>query len=465
MSLENTARVMGFTQLEEGVYKGKVNNIYQEIRLLKAIVNEYKLKPIFRQLAVKIINSFPCQHKNYDCYVYAIAKWIRDNIKYVKDIKGYETLQTPDNTLKIGGGDCDDHALLAATLFESIGMKTYFKIVGEKGKYKHIYVVVKTPKGKVWAVDTTEPNFFYPIEEDNKYENEILEELGELGWGFHPFKAIRRAFSPPKKIKLPKIHFKPFKAVKRATPKVKIKVKPKKFIKRATGGIRHPKRFLKDIKKKPLAFANKRFRQIIPKPIKFTRRAFSPVIKPIEHQAHKIEKISPLREVKIAKFLKRATASKSIDEAGIKVIGAVLAAKAAAGAMAAKTAGAAGASAGAGAGTAQYASMQAAVGASTGAATAAAAGGAGAGLLSTIGSTAGSIAAGVGTTLATNYIANKISGGQQQEAVPQQVPIQQEIPAQYQQEQNTPFSIDPKVFKNPVVLAAGILALGLILRR
>ena len=441
MSLENTARVMGFTQLEEGVYKGKVNNIHQEIRLLKAIVDEYKLKPIFRQLAVKIINNFPCQHKNYDCYVYAIAKWIRDNIKYVKDIKGYETLQTPDNTLKIGGGDCDDHALLAATLLQAIGMKTYFKIVGEKGRYKHIYVVVKTPKGKVWAVDTTEPDFFYPIEEDNKYENEILEELGELGFKFKPFKAIKRAVSKPK---------------------IKIKVKPKKFVKSVSHGFRYPKKYFKQFKRKPLSFLNKRFRQAVPKPIKATRRAFLPVVKPIEQKAHRIEKLSPIRGLKLAKFLKRATGSKSIDEAGFKIAGAVLAAKAAAGAMAAKTAGAAGASAGASAGTAQYASMQAAIGASTGtgAATAAAAGGAGAGLLSTIGSTAASVATGVGTTLATNYIANKIAGEQQQEAMPQQIP--QQIPAQamYQGQ-----GFNPNILNNPVVIAAGILTLGLLLRR
>ncbi len=422
MSLENTARVMGFRQIGAGVYKGQVHNIHQEIRLLKEIVNQYKVKPFFRQLAVRIINNFPCPHKNYDCYVYAIAKWIRDHIKYVKDVNGYETLQTPDNTLRIRGGDCDDHALLAATLFEAIGLKTYFKIVGENGKYKHIYVVVKTPHGRTWVVDTTEPRFFYPLKYDTKYENEILEELGELGWGFHPFKAIRRAIGHPK-----------------------IKLKPKKFIKRATGGIRHPKRLIKDIKKKPLAFVNKRFREIVPKPIKATRRAFSPVIKPIEHQAHKIEKLSPVKGIHLAKFLKRITASRSIDEAGIKILGGALALKVA--------------------GTAATKAAAASTAAKTATGTVAAKTAA-AGILPTVGATAGKVAAGVGTALATNYIANTLLP-QQQPQLPEQLPEQmpQSMSQMQLQVQPQGFKLDKNVFNNPLVIAAGILTAGLILRR
>ena len=413
-NVANTAKVMGFQQLEDGVFQGNIYNIYQEIHLLKTIVSEYKLKPFFRYLAVKIINNFPCQHKNYDCYIYAIAKWIRDNIKYVKDIEGYETLQTPDNTLRIGGGDCDDHAILAATLFEAIGMKTYFKIVGENGKYKHIYVVVKTPTGETWVVDTTEPDFFHPYEEDAQYEDEILEELGELGWSFKPFKAL-----------------------KRAVPKPKIKLKPKKFLKRATGGIRHPKRFVKQFKRKPLAFLNKRFREVTPKPTKAFRRAFSPIIKPIEHEAHKIEKLSPVKGIHLAKFLKRATASKSIDEAGIKIIGAIVAGQAAAPAVSSAAA-------------------------------------SGSGFLSTIGTTAGNVAKGVGKTLVTDYVFNKLAKGQQgnipqQEVMSMQPPIQHQISAEsmYQGEglsyQRQGFNSN--VLNNPLVIAAGILTIGLLLRR
>jgi len=419
----NTALAMGFHPVSNGVFEGRLDNIQQEIDLLKSIVADAKKNPFFRQLSTQIINSFPCQHKNYDCYVYAIAKWVRENIKYIKDITGYETLQTPQNTLKIGGGDCDDHAILVATLLNAIGIKTTFKIVGKNGKYKHIYVIATTPKGKKWVVDTTEENFFYPVEDDEEYEMEILQELEgleELGWGF------------------------------------KIKFKPKKFIKRATGGIRRPKKFIKQFKKKPLAFINKRFRQIIPKPIKASRRAFSPIIKPIK----KIEKINPIKikKFKPLKAIKRATASKSIDEAGAKAVLAVLAAKAAMGATGAgtATAGATGATAGAAGATAGAAGTAAGAGASAGTAAAGAAVAAGgAGLLTTAAQKATQIATGVGTTLATNYITSKLQRNQTySQPIPPQPP-----PSFYYREQSS----DP--LKNPVIIAVGILVIGMIMMR
>ncbi|WP_457642643.1 transglutaminase-like domain-containing protein [Persephonella sp.] len=282
MSIHETAKKLGL-QEKNDVYMGRINNIQEEILLLTAIVNQHKTKPFYRQLATQIINSFPCQHKNYDCYVFAIAKWVRENIKYIKDITGYETLQTPDNTLKIGGGDCDDHAILVATLLQSIGIKATFKIVGEKGRYKHIYVIATTPKGKKWVIDTTEEHFFYPEKDDEEYEMEILQELEgleELGFKF--------------------------------------KFKPTKAFKRATGGIRRPKKFIKRIKRKPLGTLNKTFRHTMFKPTKAFKRAV--YIKPIRKQIIRLEKKNPLRvrKFKPVKAIKRATASKSIDEALVK---------------------------------------------------------------------------------------------------------------------------------------------------
>ncbi len=384
MSIHETALSLGFEH-RDGVYRGRISNIHQEIELLKAIVNEHKIKPQYRALATKIINSFPCQHKNYDCYVFAIARWVRDNIKYIKDITGYETLQTPDNTIKIGGGDCDDHAILVATLLESIGIKATFKIVGEKGRYKHIYVIATTPKGKKWAVDTTEEDFFKDYSIDEVYEMEILQDLEgleELGWGF------------------------------------KIKFKPKKFFKRATGGIRRPKRFIKQLKRKPLAFVNKRFREVVPKPIKATTRAISPVIKPIK----RLEKINPvkIKGFKPVKALKRATASKSIDEALVKTIGAIVAAKTAAPAVSSAVSSAKSA------------------------------------LPSVYNFTANTVSSALPTAV------NMLPQTQTNAPVPT-APVQPQQTALYRQPvQKTE---KEELYKNPLVVASGILALGLLLGR
>jgi hypothetical protein len=383
-----TALDMGFSQIGNGVLEGTINNIKDEIRLLKEIVQTAKKNPFFRQLAVQIVNHFPCQHKNWDCYVYAIAKFVRDNIKYIKDITGYETIQTPDNTLKIGGGDCDDHAVLNATLLEAIGMKSAFKVVGRNGSYKHIYVVATTPDGKKWVVDTTEPDFFYPLEEDETYPLELYEDLSgleELGWG------------------------------------IRIKFKPKKFFKRATGGLRHPKKLIKQIKKKPLNFVNKRVREAIPKPIKASERAFSPVIKPVKKIGHKIEHLSPVK-IHFSKFIKRATASKSIDEAAVKAAAAAAGAKL----LTPKLA--------------SFASSH----------------------IPQVSNTALTFGKDIGRSFLLNYIpAGKIpdQSGQTISKIPTSYLPQIQMQSPSQQKTQTVW------YKNPMVIAASILTLGLILRR
>jgi len=429
-----TALNMGFYPVSSGVLEGKVNNIQEEINLLKSIVEDAKKNPYFRQLATQIINSFPCQHKNYDCYVYAIAKWVKENIKYIKDITGYETLQTPENTLKIGGGDCDDHAILVATLLNAIGVKTAFKIVGENGRYKHIYVIATTPKGKKWVVDTTEEHFFYPEKNDEEYEMEILQDLEgleELGWGFKPGKFFKRATGgirkPGKFIK--SLKKKPFSIAKKfrgIIPKPVEKInpvkgfKPVKAVKRATGGIRRPNKVLKRIQRKPFSYINKTVRPLLPKPVKATFRAMP---KPVKKTLRRVEKINPIKvkNFKPVKAVKRATASRSIDEAGTKIAAAVIAGSALAPAVA-KTAVVA----------------------------------------------APAVSKTVSTTISTAanvlpQIAQQIPQGSQQaqQTNRQFEKLLKKLEEKLQEKEEKHKTED--MFKNPFVIAAGILALGLIL--
>jgi len=54
----------------------------------------------------------------------AIFDHVYANIKYVPDPRGNEYVASPAETLKCGGGDCDDHAVLLASLCEAIGVRT-----------------------------------------------------------------------------------------------------------------------------------------------------------------------------------------------------------------------------------------------------------------------------------------------------------------------------------------------------
>ena len=133
----------------------------QTTALIKKIANEFKSNPIIRNLSVRVVGHL--DSKDYLGEIVTLFEWVRDNIRYVRDIESCETLQIPTVTipekygpLGVGGGDCDDHALLLATMLKSVGVRDIWaRIVtfspSEK-EWKHIYLVVKH-KDKIYPLD------------------------------------------------------------------------------------------------------------------------------------------------------------------------------------------------------------------------------------------------------------------------------------------------------------------------
>lgn len=84
-------------------------------------------------------------------------EYVRDNIRYVRDIRGVETLHDPVTLLKIGAGDCDDKSLLLASLLLSIGHKVRFVAVAfEPDQFSHVWLQVNC-YGRWIDLEPTEP--------------------------------------------------------------------------------------------------------------------------------------------------------------------------------------------------------------------------------------------------------------------------------------------------------------------
>lgn len=82
-----------------------------------------------------------CPQKDYRAEACAVLKYVRDEIRYVRDIQSDETLQTPSVTLQVRGGDCDDKSILLAALLASIGHRTRFIAISQfPGNYCHVWV-------------------------------------------------------------------------------------------------------------------------------------------------------------------------------------------------------------------------------------------------------------------------------------------------------------------------------------
>jgi transglutaminase-like putative cysteine protease len=119
------------------------------------LVREYRKHPDMIFLAREISSAAP--QKGYRAEASLIHAFVRDSIRYVRDVLDVETLQSPDITLAVQSGDCDDKSILAATLLTAIGHPVRFTAVAiDGGELSH--VLPETKIGSEWvAVETTEP--------------------------------------------------------------------------------------------------------------------------------------------------------------------------------------------------------------------------------------------------------------------------------------------------------------------
>jgi len=118
------------------------------LRVMVKLVNDGKKNIDNREIALSIVKNLP--PKCWVCEAKAIQQFIFNNIRYTRDIDGIETVATPEKTLEYGQGDCDDMAVLAATLLQTIGHPVRFIAVGFNGKPVS-HVLLETLIGSRWT--------------------------------------------------------------------------------------------------------------------------------------------------------------------------------------------------------------------------------------------------------------------------------------------------------------------------
>lgn len=129
--------------------------VKQTLMLMRQLARQYKKDLPLRQLALSIVGNLP--GKAWAREAAALQKWVQQNIRYVRDIRGVETVHSPDKMLVIRQGDCDDQAVLLAAMLESLGHPTRFVAVGfSPFAYSHVYVETKI--GHSWIpLETINP--------------------------------------------------------------------------------------------------------------------------------------------------------------------------------------------------------------------------------------------------------------------------------------------------------------------
>ena len=95
-----------------------------------------------RAVAINILRAAGVVEKDYEAEAVALGRWVRDNIRYLKDVYGQETVSHPEETLfNTKSGDCDDQSVLLAALLGAVGIPTRFKVIGVTPfQYSHVYL-------------------------------------------------------------------------------------------------------------------------------------------------------------------------------------------------------------------------------------------------------------------------------------------------------------------------------------
>jgi hypothetical protein len=105
-----------------------------EVRLAKPYIEKIVVDDgELRELASAIVEDYGEKEGK----VNAIYRYIVENFMYIADPEYTESVQSPFETLDLEGGDCEDLAILACSLLENIGIKTYLVLTEN-----HAYALV-----------------------------------------------------------------------------------------------------------------------------------------------------------------------------------------------------------------------------------------------------------------------------------------------------------------------------------
>lgn len=98
------------------------------------------------------------QPKAYLSEILAVRNWASKHLRYANDPVGTEWVKDPQRMAEEVGAhgvcpaDCDEIALMIATLARQLGREAEFVVVGFGKGWQHVFARVKEPKSGQWVV-------------------------------------------------------------------------------------------------------------------------------------------------------------------------------------------------------------------------------------------------------------------------------------------------------------------------
>jgi transglutaminase-like putative cysteine protease len=119
------------------------------LKLMAGLVRQFKRDPMIRDTAISLVAGL--RPKDWSGEARLLYEYVRDRIRYTRDVSRVETLQTPPVTMELEAGDCDDKSTLLAALLESVGHPTRFVATGYRAPQSFSHVYVESLLGTKWV--------------------------------------------------------------------------------------------------------------------------------------------------------------------------------------------------------------------------------------------------------------------------------------------------------------------------
>lgn len=136
---------------------------YRTLAIMRRVARQGAIHPLVRQTAIDITYG---QGADPTRQARVIREWLLLNTVFQRDPYGVEAIHTPDAMLRqvLTRGrasiDCDDVAVLAASLGLTLGLRARFVTVGfsPNSPYAHVWTELTDPRRQAWVdCDITRP--------------------------------------------------------------------------------------------------------------------------------------------------------------------------------------------------------------------------------------------------------------------------------------------------------------------
>lgn len=132
---------------------------FHTLALMREMVNQARIDPRVMTAAHSII--YLQRERDEVAEAKSLYEYVRDHVRYVRDVFGLETLAYPATTLQRLIGDCDDQTTLLCALAEASGYATRLVMAAyHSHEWEHVYCQIFA-NGQWWNADPIERGGYF----------------------------------------------------------------------------------------------------------------------------------------------------------------------------------------------------------------------------------------------------------------------------------------------------------------